>query len=84
MATLIQRRAPRVADNTFHLHATGAYALARAQGFANPEIGDDRRGLGADLWTWAAILSVVDIFKDILLAQIRPGRPRGLWLRQAP
>ena len=51
-------------NDTFHLYATGAYALARAQGVANPANGEDRRGLGADLWTWAAILSAVDIFKE--------------------
>ena len=51
-------------NDTFHLYGTGAYALARAQGFANPANGEDRRGLGADLWTWAAILSAVDIFKE--------------------
>ncbi len=61
-------------NDTFHLHANGAYALARAQGFANPANGDDRRGLGADLWTWAAILSAVDVFKEGAVFSIGGGQ----------
>ncbi|MGK7955327.1 MAG: iron uptake porin, partial [Crocosphaera sp.] len=61
-------------NDMFHLHATGAYALARAQGFANPANGDDRRGLGADLWTWAAILSAVDVFKEGAVLSVGGGQ----------
>ncbi|MDJ0507667.1 MAG: iron uptake porin [Crocosphaera sp.] len=61
-------------NDTFHLHATGAYALARAQGFANPANGDDRRGLGADLWTWAGVLSAVDIFKEGAVLSVGGGQ----------
>ncbi len=61
-------------NDTFHLYATGAYALARAQGFADPTRGDDRRGLGADLWTWAAILSAVDIFKEGAVLSVGGGQ----------
>ena len=61
-------------NDTFHLHATGAYALVRAQGFANPANGDDRRGLGADLWTWSAILSAVDVFKEGAVLSVGGGQ----------
>jgi hypothetical protein len=49
-------------NDMFHLSANGAYALARAQG--EDDDGLDRRGFGADLWTWAANLSVIDVFKE--------------------
>ncbi|EAZ92389.1 iron uptake porin [Crocosphaera chwakensis] len=61
-------------NDTFHLYATGAYALARAQGYANPANGDDRRGLGADLWTWTAILSMVDLFKEGAVLSVGGGQ----------
>ena len=59
-------------NDMFHLHATGAYALARAQG--NDEDGLDRRGFGADLWTWAAILSAVDLFKEGAVLSVGGGQ----------
>ncbi|MGB5596683.1 MAG: iron uptake porin [Crocosphaera sp.] len=49
-------------NEMFHFTAWGGYALARAQG--QDENGDDRSGFGADLWTWSAALSVIDVFKE--------------------
>ncbi|MEM8779832.1 MAG: iron uptake porin [Cyanobacteria bacterium P01_G01_bin.49] len=59
-------------NDTFHLHATGAYALARAQG--QDEDGQERSGFGADLWTWTAILSAVDIFKEGAVLSVGGGQ----------
>ncbi len=49
-------------NDRFHLTAWGGYALARAQGL--DEDGNSRRGFGADLWTWSAALSVIDLGKE--------------------
>ncbi|MGK7960418.1 iron uptake porin [Crocosphaera sp.] len=59
-------------NDTFHLYATGGYALARAQG--DDEDGLDRRGFGADLWTWSAILSMVDLFKEGAVLSVGGGQ----------
>ncbi|MGK7942401.1 MAG: iron uptake porin [Crocosphaera sp.] len=59
-------------NQTFHLTAWGGYALARAQG--KDENGVDRSGLGADLWTWSAALSVIDVFKEGAVLSIAGGQ----------
>ncbi|MDJ0510384.1 MAG: iron uptake porin [Crocosphaera sp.] len=59
-------------NQTFHLTAWGGYALARAQG--EDENGVDRRGFGADLWTWSAALSVIDVFKEGAVLSLAGGQ----------
>lgn len=49
------------------------YANATAQGFNTGNTSRDRSGLGADLWTWNAALSVVDVFKEGAVASISGG-----------
>jgi hypothetical protein len=48
----------RISDN-MNLSATGAYAYAEAQGL--DRAGNQRSGYGADLWTWNAALSFLDL-----------------------
>jgi hypothetical protein len=48
----------RISDN-INLAATGAYAYAEAQGLDRS--GNQRSGYGADLWTWNAALSFLDL-----------------------
>ena len=59
-------------NETFHLTAWGGYALARAQG--QDENGVDRSGLGADLWTWSAGLSMIDVFKEGAILSVAGGQ----------
>ncbi len=61
----------RITD-MFHLTAWGGYALARAQGL--DENDQSRRGFGADLWTWSAALSVVDLGKEGAVLSIGGGQ----------
>ena len=56
----------------FHLTAWGGYALARAQG--KDENGVDRSGFGADLWTWSAALSAIDVFKEGAVLSVGGGQ----------
>ena len=59
-------------NEMFHFTAWGGYALARAQG--QDENGVDRSGFGADLWTWSAALSVIDVFKEGAVLSIAGGQ----------
>ncbi|MEM8780108.1 MAG: iron uptake porin, partial [Cyanobacteria bacterium P01_G01_bin.49] len=59
-------------NQTFHLTAWGGYALARAQG--RDSDGNDRSGFGADLWTWSAALSVIDLGKEGAVLSIAGGQ----------
>ncbi|MGK7960419.1 iron uptake porin [Crocosphaera sp.] len=59
-------------NEMFHLTAWGGYALARAQG--QDEDGVDRSGYGADLWTWSAALSVIDVFKEGAVLSLAGGQ----------
>jgi carbohydrate-selective porin OprB len=58
-------------NETFNLSAYGGYALASAQGF--DASGDQRQGLGADIWTWNAALSMVDLGKEGAVLTIAGG-----------
>ncbi|MBE9203688.1 carbohydrate porin [Synechocystis salina LEGE 06099] len=49
------------------------YANATAQGFNTGNNTQNRSGLGADLWTWNASLSVLDVFKEGAVASISGG-----------
>ncbi|MEA5512228.1 iron uptake porin [Crocosphaera sp. UHCC 0190] len=59
-------------NEMFHLTAWGGYALARAQG--EDLNGENRRGFGADLWTWSAALSVVDFGKEGAVLSVAGGQ----------
>ncbi|EAZ92390.1 iron uptake porin [Crocosphaera chwakensis] len=59
-------------NDKFHLTAWGGYGLARAQG--QDRNGNDRSGYGADLWTWSANLSVVDVFKEGAVINVGGGQ----------
>ena len=59
-------------NQTFNLTAWGGYALARAQG--KDKDGVDRSGFGADLWTWSAALSAVDVFKEGAVLSVAGGQ----------
>ena len=59
-------------NEMFHFTAWGGYALARAQG--KDENGVDRSGFGADLWTWSAALSVIDVFKEGAVLSLAGGQ----------
>ncbi|QHU99177.1 iron uptake porin [Synechocystis sp. CACIAM 05] len=48
----------------FNLSGWFGYANATAQGFNTGGNPQNRDGLGADLWTWNAALSVIDVFKE--------------------
>lgn len=48
----------------FNLSGWFGYANATAQGFNTGNSPQNRDGLGADLWTWNAALSVIDVFKE--------------------
>ncbi|MBE9176750.1 carbohydrate porin [Synechocystis salina LEGE 06155] len=48
----------------FNLSGWFGYANATAQGFNTGSNPQNRNGLGADLWTWNAALSIIDVFKE--------------------
>ncbi len=55
----------------FNLSGWFGYGSARAQGRDGD--GVQRDGLGADLWTWNAAFSVIDVFKEGAVASISGG-----------
>lgn len=57
----------------FNLSGWFGYASATAQGFNTGSNPQNRGGFGADLWTWNAALSVVDVFKEGAVASISGG-----------
>jgi hypothetical protein len=60
----------RITD-TINLSATGAYASASAQGL--DKNGFNRSGYGADLWTWNAGLSFLDLGKQGAVLSVAGG-----------
>jgi hypothetical protein len=60
----------RITD-TINLSATGAYASASAQGL--DKNGFNRSGYGADLWTWNAGLSFLDLGKEGAVLSVAGG-----------
>jgi hypothetical protein len=60
----------RISDN-INLSATGAYAFAYAQGL--DKNGVSRSGYGADLWTWNAGLSFLDLGKEGAILSVAGG-----------
>ncbi|MEB3309029.1 MAG: iron uptake porin [Snowella sp.] len=60
----------RITDN-INLSATGAYAFAWATG--RDRTGFARNGAGADLWTWNAALSVLDLGKEGAVLSVSGG-----------
>jgi hypothetical protein len=60
----------RITD-TINLSATGAYAFAYAQGL--DKYGTARNGDGADLWTWNAGLSFLDLGKEGAVLSVAGG-----------
>jgi len=60
----------RITD-TINLSATGAYATANAEGL--DKNGFNRSGYGADLWTWNAGLSFLDLGKEGAVLSVAGG-----------
>jgi len=60
----------RITDN-INLSATGAYAYANAEGL--DKNGFNRSGYGADLWTWNAGLSFLDLGKQGAVLSVAGG-----------
>lgn len=60
----------KILDN-LNLSGWFGYGYAEAQGIDGS--GQNRSGLGADLWTWNAALSVLDVFKEGAVASLSGG-----------